>query len=151
MGSLYQRPYLLLHCPMMDNIKHGKLFQQTALGQVPPEWWTRILFSQQFSITFNQQEQLVCLINNLRCRTMFSPISFQSFPTYKTPTNNSYCSVVPFSMQGESMCPGRSNRQALAYITTDKEYNFCIQSTLHIPRKASLKSSFPSKILLHKL
>lgn len=90
------------------------------------------------------------LINNLRCRTMSPSIFSHSFPTERNPTNNTFCSAVPFSVQGKkSMCLGRSNRQALAYVTTHKEYNFSIQTMLNTPRKASLKSSFPSKILLH--
>jgi len=47
------------------------------------------------------------------------------------------------------MCLGRSNRQALVHITTDKEYNFSIQNMLNISRKGSPKSSFPSKTRLH--
>lgn len=143
-----QRPYLLLHYPMMNNIKQGKLFQQTALGQVSPEWWTRILFYQHFSISFNEQEQLVWLINNLRCRTMFSPISFHSFPTYKTPTDNSYCFVVPSSMQGEkSTCPERSHRQILAYVTT-KNTIFPFKACWTYPERLLL-NQVSSKILLH--
>lgn len=132
--------------------RHGQYKARKIIltdSSVSPEWWTRILFSQQLGVPFNQQEQLTCLINNSRCRTMFSPISFHSFLTYKTPTDNTCCCVVPFPVQGEkSMCLGRSNRQALAYGTTDKEHSFSIQSMLNTPRKASLKSSFPSNTLL---